>query len=295
MSGLAGIDGTAPVATARRRASDLLGVPGMLGAGLLVLITGFALYGLTLPDGAARERVAEPYALPQAGLPLGTDDIGRDLFAQLASGASVSLTVGLLVALTVTVVAAVVGGAAGLGPRWLQTLLMRGADIVLVLPELVLIVVAVAFLGQSFGLRIAIMAVIMWPVPSRVLRSAVLTVWARGHLEVAKAMGAPPWWLLVRHASYVLGPLLIPVFVRTAMRAVLYDATLSFLGLGDPATASWGTTLYWAQTSGAFLSDSWLWWAVPPGLAITLTVVGFALVGVAVEDRLNPNLREMRR
>lgn len=139
------------------------------------------------------------------------------------------------------------------------------------------------------------MAVIMWPVPARVLRSAVLTVWARGHLEVAKAMGAPPWWLLLRHASYVLGPLLIPVFVRAAMRAVLYDATLSFLGLGDPATASWGTTLYWAQTSGAFLTDSWLWWAVPPGAAITLTVVGFALVGVAVEDRLNPNLREMRR
>jgi ABC-type antimicrobial peptide transport system permease subunit len=127
---------------------------------------------------------------------------------------------------------------------------------------------------------------------TRVLRAAVLTVWARGHLEVARAMGAPQWRLLARHASYVIGPLLIPVFVRAAMRAVLYDATLSFLGLGDPATASWGTTLYWAQTSGAFLTGSWLWWAVPPGAAITVTVVGFALVGVAIEDRINPALKE---
>ena len=191
-------------APSRRNLVHLLGLPGLIGASLLLLVGSFAIYGLTLPADAARERVAEPFARPRAGLPLGADDLGRDLFAQLASGAARSLAVGLLVALTVTVIAAVVGGAAGLGPRWLQTLLMRCADIALVLPELVLIVVAVAFLGQSFSLRVAIMTIIMWPVPSRVLRSAVLTVWSRGHVEVAKSMGAPVWWLLLRHASYLL-------------------------------------------------------------------------------------------
>ncbi|HEY0774777.1 MAG TPA: ABC transporter permease subunit, partial [Nocardioidaceae bacterium] len=160
-------------------------------------------------------------------------------------------------------------------------------------PELILYILAAAFLGQSFGIRVAILALILWPVPARVLRSAVLTAWSRAHLESARAMGAPQWWLLVRHASYLIGPLLVPVFVRTAMRAIVYDATLSFLGLGDPTTPSWGTTLYWVQVNGVFLSDAWLWWAVPPGAAITLTVLALALIGTAVEDRLNPALKEL--
>ena len=77
------------------------------------------------------------------------------------------------------------------------------------------------------------------------------------------------------------------------MRAIVYDATLSFLGLGDPTTPSWGTTLYWVQVNGVFLSDAWRWWAVPPGAAITLTVLALALIGTAVEDRLNPALKEL--
>ncbi|WP_327088506.1 ABC transporter permease [Nonomuraea sp. NBC_01738] len=210
-------------------------------------------------------------------------------------GAGTSLGLALIVAVSTTLLAAIIGGAAGIGPRWLSATLMRGADVLLILPELILFVLAAAFLGQSFGMRAAILAVILWPVPARVLRAGVLTAWSRGHLEAARAMGAPRWWLLLRHGSYLIGPLLIPVFVRTAKVAILYDATLSFLGLGDPTTPSWGTTLYWVQANGVFLSEAWLWWALPPGAAITLTVLGLALIGIAVEDRLNPALKEATR
>jgi len=269
----------------------VLAPQGLVGAVLLGLIVAVAVIGAFLPENAGRERVAEPYARPQAGLPLGGDDLGRNLFHQLIVGAGTSLSLAFMVAAVTTVIAAVVGGVAGIGPRWLSATLMRAIDVMLVLPELILYILAAAFLGQSFGLRAAILALILWPVPARVLRSAVLTAWSRGHLEVARAMGAPQWWLLVRHASYLIGPLLVPVFVRTAMRAIIYDATLSFLGLGDPTTPSWGTTLYWVQVNGVFLSDAWLWWAVPPGAAITVTVLALALIGTSVEDRLNPALK----
>jgi len=271
---------------------NLLGTQGLIGAVLLSLIIATAIYGALLPDSAGRERVAEPYARPGGELLLGGDDLGRNLLHQLIVGAGTSLSLAFIVAAVTTLIAGVVGGLAGIGPRWLSVTLMRGIDVMLVLPELILYILAAAFIGQSFGIRATILALILWPVPARVLRSAVLTAWSRAHLEVARAMGAPHWWLLVRHASYLIGPLLVPVFVRTAMRAIIYDATLSFLGLGDPTAPSWGTTLYWVQVNGVFLSDAWLWWAVPPGAAITLTVLSLALIGTAVEDRLNPALKE---
>ncbi|MEV6034660.1 ABC transporter permease [Nonomuraea sp. NPDC052116] len=274
---------------------NLLGAQGVIGVGVLVAIVAIAAYGVALPDEAGRERVAEPYAPPRAGLPLGSDDLGRDLLDQLIVGAGTSLGLAFIVAVCTTLLAAIIGGAAGIGPRWLSVSLMRGADVLLILPELILYILAAAFLGQSFGIRAAILALILWPVPARVLRAGVLTAWSRGHLEVSRAMGAPAWWLLARHGTYLIGPLLIPVFVRTAKVAIIYDATLSFLGLGDPTSPSWGTTLYWVQTNGVFLSDAWLWWALPPGAAITLTVLSLALIGVAVEERLNPALREAAR
>ncbi|MFI6387530.1 ABC transporter permease [Nonomuraea sp. NPDC050540] len=270
-----------------------LGGQGRAGLALLAAITAAAVYGLLLPDSAGTARIGEPYAPPGPGLPLGADDLGRSLLDQLLVGAATSLGLGFLVALVVTALAAVIGGAAAIGPRWLSSLIMRSIDVMLILPELILFILAAAFLGQSFGIRVAILVVLMWPVPARVLRAGMLTAWSRGHLEVARAMGAPRWWLLLRHGSYLIGPLLIPVFVRAAMRAILYDATLSFLGLGDPTAPSWGTTLYWVQVNGVFLSEAWVWWALPPGLAITLSVLALALIGTAVEERLNPALKEV--
>jgi peptide/nickel transport system permease protein len=286
---------SAPEVVTGPRRRDLLGGQGRVGAVLLTLIVGTAAYGFfALPDGAGKQRVGLPYEEPSAAHPLGTDDLGRDLLEQLLVGAGTSLTLAFIVAAVTTVLAAVIGGLAGIGPRWLSATIMRGIDVMLVLPELVLFILAATFLGQSFGIRAVILALILWPVPARVLRAASLTAWSRAHVEAARAMGAGQGWLLLRHASYLLGPLLVPVFVRTAMRVIIYDATLSFLGLGDPTAPSWGTTLYWVQVNGVFLSDAWLWWAGPPGLAITLTVVALALVGTSIEDRLNPNLQESR-
>lgn len=278
----------------RRGPRELLGLPGLVGVSILGVVVAVAVFGPLLVSNDGISPVAEPWAAPRAGLWLGGDDVGKDLFAQLVVGTRASLLVGVTVGFLVTAAAAVVGGAAAVGPAWSRAVLMRFADVMMTLPTLPLLIVAAAFLGRGVGVRVVLLSVLAWAGPSRVIRAAVMAAWSSAHLEVARAMGAPARHLLARHASYVVGPLLIPVFVRAAMGAVIADASLSFLGLGDPTVPSWGTSLFWASTNGAFLTDAWARWPLPPGLAITTTVVALGLIGVAVEERINPVLRKVR-
>lgn len=280
---------------ARRGLRALLGLPGVIGVAIVAAVVLIAALGpllLVSNDGLAP--VAVPWASARPGLWLGGDDVGKDLFAQLVVGGRLSLLVGGAVAVLVTALAAVIGGVAAAGPRWATAVLMRLADIVLALPALPLLILAAAFVGPGAGTRILLLATLSWAGAARVVRAAVRSAWSAPHVEVATAMGAPTRHLLLRHLSYAVAPLLIPIFVRAAMGALLADASLSFLGLGDPTTPSWGTTLYWASTNGAFLSDAWARWALPPGLAVTLTVVALGLIGVAVEERVHPSLRTAR-
>lgn len=283
---------TAAVGTGRRSLRDLFGLPGLIGAAIVGLLLAVAIFGPLLVSNDGLSPVAEPWALPRSGLWLGGDDVGKDLFAQLIIGTRASLLLGLAVGAVVTAIAAVVGGVAAVSSRWLSAGLMRFADVVLTLPMLPLLIVAAAFLGRGVDIRIALLSALAWAGPARVVRAGVLSAWSSAHLEVARAMGAPVGHLLLRHASYVVGPLLIPIFVRAAMYAIVADASLSFLGLGDPTVPSWGTILFWANTNSAFLTDAWARWPLPAGLAITITVIALGLIGVAVEERLNPALRK---
>ncbi|MER6591364.1 ABC transporter permease [Micromonospora purpureochromogenes] len=283
---------TAAVGTGRRSLRDLLGLPGMIGTAILAVLLAVAILGPMLVSNNGLSPVAEPWARPRNGLWLGGDDVGKDLFAQLIVGTRASLLLGLAVAAVVTAIAALVGGAAAVSSRWLSAGLMRFADVVLTLPMLPLLIVAAAFLGRGVDIRIALLSALAWAGPARVIRAGVLGAWSSAHLEVARAMGAPVRHLLLRHASYAVGPLLIPIFVRAAMYAIVTDASLSFLGLGDPTVPSWGTILFWANTNSAFLTDAWARWPLPAGLAITVTVIALGLIGVAVEERLNPVLRK---
>jgi ABC-type glutathione transport system ATPase component len=108
-------------------------------------------------------------------------------------------------------------------------------------------------------------------------------------------MGGRGGYILTRHLTPAVAPLVIPQFVRAATIAILLEASLSFLGLGDPAARSWGTILFYANARSAFLMDAWLWWVVPPGVCIALAVLGFALVGFALEERVRPRLRALTK
>ena len=108
----------------------------------------------------------------------------------------------------------------------------------------------------------------------------------------AHAVGARHGHILLRHLLPQVLLLAVGQFVEATSAAILLEASLSFLGLGDPLQKSWGTMLYWAQVRGAFLTPAWLWWVLPPGLMIVAASLGFALVGFALERILNPRLRE---
>lgn len=277
-----------PSATRRRRWP--LDAVGTVGLSLFTMFVVVAIAAPWIAPFGPTERPGAPFARPDSTFVLGTDDVGKDLWSLLLWGARTSLVIGLGTAVLAVGFGAIVGAVAGSRQGWTDVVLMRFVDVMLALPFLPLLIVASTFAGRGIGTQIVLIAALTWARPARLIRSAVLEARSRGHVEVAEGMGATRTRLLWRHLSVGAAPLLIPLFLRAAMGAILLEASLAFLGLGDPTRASWGTTLFWANARSAFLTDAWRWWVLPPGLAIALLVVSLGLIGVAIERRINPAL-----
>jgi len=192
------------------------------------------------------------------------------------------------------VIGTTVGLLAGVYPQRLGRFLMRGVDVILVLPFLPLLIILAAYLGRSLLTTIIVIGLLSWAGSARVIRSQVLSLTGRDYVMAARSMGATDRHIVWAHILPRTMLLAIGVFVSATSAAILLEAALSFLGLGDPLQKSWGTMLYWAQVRGAFLTPAWLWWVLPPGLLIAAASLGFALVGFALEQRINPRLRQGR-
>jgi ABC-type dipeptide/oligopeptide/nickel transport system permease subunit len=264
------------------------GISGLTLLGLLVVVAvGAPLispYDPLKPSGL-------PFQAPSSAHWLGTNDIGQDILSELIWGSRVSLAIGVLAAVIGTALGAMVGLIAGFFGGRADALLMRTVDVVLVLPFLPLMIVLAAYVGPGIATLALVIGVLVWARPARVVRSVVLSQRSRDYVIAARALGAGEWSILRRHLASGIAPIVIAEFVQLASRAILLEAALAFLGLGDPVRKSWGTVLYYAQARGAFLSGSWPWWVVPPGLLIVATVLAFALVGLDLERYFNPRLR----
>jgi ABC-type dipeptide/oligopeptide/nickel transport system permease subunit len=236
------------------------------------------------------ERIARPFLPPSSEHPLGTNDVGHDLLSELIFGSRVSLLVGVVAATVALLIGTTVGVVAGYYPKRLGSTLMRGVDVILILPFLPLLIVLAAYLGRSLLNTILVIGVLIWAEPARIIRSQVLSLRSREYVLAARSMGAPDRWTIIRHIVPRTALLATGSFVRAVSGAILLEAALSFLGLGDPIQKSWGSTLYWAQTRGAFLTPAWKWWVLPPGLLIMLASLGFALIAFSLEERINPRL-----
>lgn len=265
---------------------------GRVGAVLLALVLVVAAGADVLAPFDPSARVGPPFAPPGGEHLLGTDDVGHDLLSLLVHGTRVTLLVGFVAAAVATVVGTVVGLVAGYLGGWTDVVLMRLVDVVLSLPFLPLMIVVGVFLGPGIGTQILVISSVMWAGAARELRAQVLSVREREHVLSARSMGAGPVHALVHHVGPVVTPLVVPQFVLAAKRAILFEAALSFLGLGSTGVPSWGTILFTAHARSAFLTDAWLWWVVPPGLAIALVVVALAFIGTGVEERARPRLRQ---
>jgi peptide/nickel transport system permease protein len=229
-------------------------------------------------------QIGRPFEAPSAAHWLGANDIGQDILSELIHGTRASLTIGLLAAALSVAIGTAFGLLAGYCRGWTDATLMRLADVVMTIPFLPLMILLSAYLGPSRWNLIAIIGLLTWARPARVIRAQTLSLVQRDHVLAVRALGAGDVRIMRRHVLPAVLPLAMTQFVLAASSAILLEAGLSFLGLGDPTQKSWGTMLYYAQARNAFLTGSWPWWVVPPGLMITVSVLSFALLTFAREE-----------
>ncbi|MEU9393820.1 ABC transporter permease [Streptomyces sp. NPDC101209] len=265
---------------------------GMIGLAALVL---FALMALTAPltvgSGVAgvTDAPGSPLEAPSLDFPLGTDRFGRSVLGLVVWGSRVSLLVGLLAAVLSVVIGTVVGVTAGHFKGAYATVLMRITDWFLVMPALVLAIALATVMTRSLGTVILAIGVTSWPTTARLVRAQTLAVESRPYIERAKALGGGHWHIMSRHVLPNVMPLVLAQTTLMISSSVLAEATLAFLGLGDPTVISWGGLLQDAREAGAVSAGDW-WYLVPPGIAIALVALAFTLCGRAVESVLNPRL-----
>lgn len=271
---------------------------GLLGLGLLIF---FGLMALISPIMPMINEMYNPmtgfdpqiaWSIPPSKAHLlGTDYMGRDILSQLMRGAQIAFCIGITAALASVGIGTVVGLMAGYFGKTIDTLFMRLADIVLTLPSLPLIIIIAAAIGkQSIWIIILIIALLGWPSTARVIRAQTLSLKERPFVEAARAAGAGHIRILFYHIAPNVLPLSFLYMTFGVSGAILTEAGLSFIGLGDPSVVSWGMMLQWCFTTGhTFRAPYWIF---PPGLCISLLTFAFYLIGRALDEVVNPRLRE---
>lgn len=227
---------------------------------------------------------------PSSRFLLGTTNLGRDIFSQLVFGSRTALLVGFSAAVAVALIGTLVGLVAGYYGRWVDALLMRTADVAFGIPFLPLVIVLVAFLEPSIWNVVVAMALLLWSSAARVIRSQVLVVKEKAFVVAAKAAGAGDLRLIFTHVAPSVLPLSFLYGSVAIGWAILTEASISFLGFGDPNNVSWGFMLQDAFVSQA-LSRQAYYWIIPPGIMIMLTVMAGFFIGRGYEEVLFPRLR----
>jgi peptide/nickel transport system permease protein len=256
--------------------------------GLFVFIAAFgALLAPQDPNASSTDVLEGP---SRAHL-LGTTEVGSDVFSQLLVGAKVSIVVGFSAAVISAVLGAAVGLIGGFFGGTTDKLFDAFENWFLVIPQLPLMVVLARLLDPSLGVLVFVIGITSWAGTGRIVRSQVLTLKERAFVERARALGATNWHIIRRHILPNALPLIFANTVLIVAVAILAEAGLSFLGLGDPSNISWGTMIENGFSAGAPSAGAW-WYLIPPGLCITVLVFAIGLLGYVWEQHINPRLQE---
>lgn len=269
---------------------DRLALIGVIVVLAVVLVAVFA--DLIAPFGPRQMNRGESGSVdalfpPGAPYLLGTNNLGHDIFSQMIYGTRPTLIVGLLAAFLTTLI----GGGAGLLAGYVggrtDALIMRLVDIAYTIPFEPFVILVLALTRPSLGTVIIAMVLLMWRQPARVIRAQVLSLRERPFVKAARVSGASSTRIMLRHVGPNVTPLVLLYLALTVEGAIIAEASISFLGFGDPRLISWGGMLQTAFASG-HIRDAW-WWTVPPGLCIAVLVMSFFFIGRALQTATSPN------
>lgn len=264
---------------------------GMIGAGLISLILLCALSAPLLTQYDPNKRTGRPHVAPNAEHVLGTTRSGRDVFSQVLYGARKSLSVAFFAGLIAMGIAIAVGITAGyMGGKtdeWLNFL----TNVFLVFPQLPLLIVLAAFLGQVGSMVITVLlGITSWPWGARVIRSQTMALRNKEFIIASEVMGESKIRIILVEILPNLVSIVFGGFLGTVIYAMGAEAGLGILGLGDATQVSWGSMLYWAQTSSSLYTGAW-WEMLVPALALAMTGGGLALINMSIDQISNPKLK----
>jgi peptide/nickel transport system permease protein len=262
----------------------------LIALGVLGFFVFLAIFGQVLLEGDPKAKVGEVFEPPSREFWLGTDGGGASMVDLLVAGARVSLLIGFAAALISAVIGGTIGIISGFFGGKTDTALMRMTDYFLVIPDVPLMIVIAALFGRSTWNIIVIIGIIYWTFTARLIRAQTKSVRERVYVQRARALGARNSRLILRHVLPQVTPLLIANTVLLIAYAIFAETFITFLGLGDPSSISWGRLIENAFTDDALINDAW-WAIIPPGVCVMLVVLACTILGQAMEDALNPRLR----
>lgn len=274
-----------PRSDATRRLRDLLPAStaaGPLGAVLLLLVVVCALFAPQLAPRSPFALEGDALQAPSADYPMGTDNLGRDIYSGVVHGARASGVIVVTSAVVIAVVGLGVGVLAGYRGGLVDDLLMRFTELVQVLPRFFLAIVVVALFGPGIDRIVLVLGLTSWPELARIARAEVLSLREQEYVDAARALGATETRIVVRHILPGVMPISIAFLALAVAQVLLVEASLGFIGLSDPSVMTWGLL---AGNAREFIRSAW-WLAVFPGAAIAVAVLGLNLTGDAVSARL---------
>ena len=265
--------------------------PATLGATIILFFVLVSVFAPVVAPYAPDKRVARGHQPPGAEFIMGTTRAGRDILSQLIYGGRTSLAVAFGAGLLSTLIGVIIGvTAAYIGGR-VDSFLVFIMNIVLVIPNLPLILVLAAFLGEAGPMSIAIIiGSTSWAWGARVIRAQTLSIREKEFVTAAAVIGEKKWRIILVEIVPNLISIITGSFVGTTLYAVLSEAGLEFIGLGDPSVVTWGTMLLWAQNSSALIVGAW-WDMIIPGITISIFGGGLALLNMGMDQVSNPQLK----
>lgn len=259
--------------------------------GIIILVLSIVAVSASLiaPHDPIEINIKKAILAPSPAHPMGTDQLGRDVFSRMIYGARISLSIGIVAVGIAALIGIVLGSIAGYYGGRIDSVIMRFVDIMLCFPSFFLILAVVAIIGPSIYNIMIVIGLTSWMGMTRLIRAEVLSLKEREYVLAAKALGMSNARIIITHlVPNGIGPVLVS-FVLGVAAAVLVEAALSFLGLGvQPPTPSWGNIL---MEGKATLGVAW-WLILYPGFAILITVLAFNLLGEGIRDYLNPRIRK---